>query len=103
MQIEIAQMLSVLYSLGMMGVLVSIGIQVVEDGVDAPSSALFLSLMAVFFISAVIHPQEFYCIYSFILYFLLTPSMYLFLIIYSITSLNDVSWGTRDSNEVNKI
>ena len=79
----------------MMGVMVSIGIQIAEDGVDAPSSVLFLGLMGSFIVAAFLHPQEYYCIFSLVLYYLLTPSMYLFLIIYSITSLNNVSWGTR--------
>lgn len=32
-----------------------------------------------------------------LLYFLVTPSMQMLLIIYSIANLNNVSWGTRES------
>ena len=41
-------------------------------------------------------PQEFWCVVPGIIYLLCIPSMYLLLIIYSITNLNVVSWGTRE-------
>ena len=40
--------------------------------------------------------QEIHCILSGIIYLLCIPAMYLLLIIYSITNLNNVSWGTRE-------
>lgn len=49
-----------------------------------------------FFIAACLHPQEFWCIASGIIYLLSIPSMYLLLILYSIINLNVVSWGTRE-------
>jgi len=49
-----------------------------------------------FFIAACLHPQEFWCVVPGLMYLLCIPSMYLLLIIYSITNLNVVSWGTRE-------
>ena len=39
--------------------------------------------------------------YGFI-YFLSIPSMYMLLTIYAVTNLNDVSWGTRESDTAEK-
>ena len=49
-----------------------------------------------FFVAACLHPQEFWCVVPGLMYLLCIPSMYLLLIIYSITNLNVVSWGTRE-------
>ena len=42
------------------------------------------------------HPQEIKCLPMGIIYLITIPSMYLFLVIYSIFNLNVVSWGTRE-------
>lgn len=55
-----------------------------------------MSMVGSFFIAACLHPQEFWCIASGIIYLLSIPSMYLLLILYSIINLNVVSWGTRE-------
>ena len=55
-----------------------------------------MTMVGSFFIAACLHPQEFWCIVPGIIYLLCIPSMYLLLIIYSITNLNVVSWGTRE-------
>ena len=46
--------------------------------------------------AAILHPQEFFCIVPGLLYFLLIPSMYMFMIIYALTNLHVVNWGTRE-------
>ena len=48
------------------------------------------------FDNCLILQESFSLIYGFI-YFLSIPSMYMLLTIYAITNLNDVSWGTRES------
>ena len=40
--------------------------------------------------------QEFWCLPNGIIYYITIPSMYLFLMIYSVFNLNVVSWGTRE-------
>ena len=55
-----------------------------------------MTLSGSFFVTALLHPQEFWCIVPGIIYLLCIPSMYLLLIIYSVANLNVVSWGTRE-------
>ena len=50
-----------------------------------------------FIFAAVLHPQEFWCLPNGIIYYITIPSMYLFLMIYSVFNLNVVSWGTREA------
>ena len=49
-----------------------------------------------FILSAIMHPQEFWCLPYGIVYYITIPAMYLLLVIYSIFNLNVVSWGTRE-------
>ena len=56
---------------------------------------MFLVAMT-FIIAAGLHPQESTAFLPVLIYYLLIPSMYLLLSIYSITNLNVVSWGTRE-------
>jgi hypothetical protein len=80
----------------MMAVLVGTALQLGEDGIGSPSAIFLIALSGSFFIAALLHPQEFWCIVPGLLYLLLIPSMYLLLIIYSLINLNVVSWGTRE-------
>ncbi|XP_076345619.1 LOW QUALITY PROTEIN: chitin synthase chs-2-like [Tachypleus tridentatus] len=95
-QILVAQIFSSAYALLMMAVLVGTSIQLSEDGVGSPSSIFLIGLSSSFFIAAVIHPQEFWCVVPGLLYFISVPSMYLLLILYSLVNLNVVTWGTRE-------
>ncbi|XP_022255271.1 uncharacterized protein LOC106470918 [Limulus polyphemus] len=95
-QILVAQILSSAYALLMMAVLVGTAIQLTHDGIGSPSAIFLIALSSSFLIAAIIHPQEFSCIISGLLYFISVPSMYLLLILYSLVNLNVVSWGTRE-------
>ena len=66
------------------------------QGWCSPTALFFMFVGATFIFAAVIHPQEFFNLIHGFLYFLLIPTMYLLLNIYSITNLNVVSWGTRE-------
>jgi chitin synthase len=79
-----------------MAVIVGTALQLGEDGVGSPSAIFLISMTGSFFIAACLHPQEFWCVVPGLMYLLCIPSMYLLLIIYSITNLNVVSWGTRE-------
>ncbi len=89
-------LLSTGYAMVMMAVIVGTALQLGEDGVASPSAVFLISMVGSFFIAACLHPQEFWCIVPGLIYLLCIPSMYLLLIIYSITNLNVVSWGTRE-------
>ena len=95
-QLLLSQILSTLYALVMMAVIVGTALQLGEDGISSPSAVFLMTMVGSFFIAACLHPQEFWCVVPGIIYLLCIPSMYLLLIIYSITNLNVVSWGTRE-------
>lgn len=61
---------------------------------------IFLALLTFSFIFAgAMHPYEFFCLTHGILYFLSVPAGYLVLVIYSLSNMNSVSWGTREVAE----
>merc|ERR1719334_482213 len=95
-QLLLSQLLSTFYALIMMAVIVGTALQLGEDGLGSPSAIFLISMTGSFFIAACLHPQEFWCVVPGLMYLLCIPSMYLLLIIYSITNLNVVSWGTRE-------
>merc|ERR1719215_2420262 len=95
-QLLLSQLLSTFYALIMMAVIVGTALQLGEDGIGSPSAIFLIAMIGSFFIAACLHPQEFWCIVPGLIYLLCIPSMYLLLIIYSITNLNVVSWGTRE-------
>eukprot|EP00095_Tigriopus_kingsejongensis_P011454 maker-scaffold271_size230452-snap-gene-0.8 protein:Tk11454 transcript:maker-scaffold271_size230452-snap-gene-0.8-mRNA-1 annotation:"isoform b" len=95
-QIIVAQILSIAYALVMMAVLVGLLIQISEDGWLAPTTLSFLFVAFCFIASAILHPQEFWCLPMGLIYYITIPSMYLFLVIYSVFNMNVVSWGTRE-------
>ncbi|CAG2218267.1 CHS1 [Mytilus edulis] len=63
-------------------------------------SAVFMYvLVGVFFIAGLFHPHELTDLFWGVLYFICIPAGYLFLIIYAICNLNNVSWGTRETQK----
>merc|ERR1712142_963183 len=95
-QLLLSQLLSTFYALIMMAVIVGTALQLGEDGLGSPSAIFLIAMTGSFFVAACLHPQEFWCVVPGLIYLLCIPSMYLLLIIYSITNLNVVSWGTRE-------
>ncbi|CAG7824713.1 unnamed protein product [Allacma fusca] len=96
-QLMLAQLLSVIYALVMVAVLIALILQVLEDGLLAPSSIFLVAITVSFVVSALLHPLEFSCLLHGLLYYITIPSMYMLLIIYSLFNLNDVTWGTRET------
>ncbi|XP_037071620.1 chitin synthase chs-2-like [Pollicipes pollicipes] len=95
-QLLVAQILSAAYALIMMAVIVGTTLQLYEDGPGSPSFIFLIATILSMVIAAVLHPQEFKCIFPGFIYLLSIPSMYLLLILYSLTNLNNVTWGTRE-------
>ncbi|XP_058450072.1 chitin synthase chs-2-like [Malaya genurostris] len=96
-QLIAAFFISAIYSLVMMAVLVGIVIQVMEDGILAPSSVFFLSVALQIVVTGLLHPQELEALPAGLVYYITIPSMYMLLVIYSVFNMNDVSWGTREN------
>lgn len=70
----------------------------VRDKTILTPSSMFIVIMALIsIITALLHPQEIGLIFHGVLYILCIPSAYLLLTIYSMTNMNNVSWGTREA------
>ena len=54
-------------------------------------------LIGVFLIAGLAHPTEFKCLLPGVLYFLCLPAAFVFLNIYALINLNNMSWGTRET------
>lgn len=61
-----------------------------------PSFFFLALLVCSFLLAGILHPYEFYCLTHGLLYFLSVPAGYLVLVIYSLSNMNCVSWGTRE-------
>jgi chitin synthase len=103
-QLAFAGIMSIGYALLMMVVIVGLILEMKKDGICAPTTIFMIFVIGVFVISAIMHPMEFYCLFHGLLYLLAIPAMSMLLMIYSITNLNVVSWGTREvSDDLGKI
>jgi chitin synthase len=96
-KIGFAAMLGTYYSILMMIVVVGTIVRVV-DGSWKTTAVLFLLIMAIiFFLTAICHPFEIGCVRPCFLFFLCIPTSYILVIIYSLTNMNQATWGTRDN------
>ena len=68
----------------------------VADNLPADVSSLYLGgLIAIFFLAALLHPTELFCLFHGVWYLLCLPSGYLLLIVYSVCNMTDRSWGKQ--------
>lgn len=56
-----------------------------------------VTMVLIFFGSACLHPMEFSNIIYGTVFFLMIPSTYVFLSLYSLINLNVINWGTREA------
>ena len=95
-QLTAAALISTLYTCVMVMVMVGILQSIATESLLNPS-LFFLALVVVCFLFAgLLHPYEISCLVHGILYFLTIPSGYLILVIYSMSNMHVVSWGTRE-------
>jgi len=67
-----------------------------DDGLPADVSSLYLGgLIGIFFLGALLHPTEAFCLLNGVWYLLCLPSGYLLLIVYSVCNMTDRSWGKQ--------
>lgn len=95
-QMTIASIMSAVYAILMTIVLVGTIGQAIEGGLTSPNVIFLVLLLFIFFTSALMHPEEFYCVIPGALYFICLPTGYLLLTIYYLCNMNTVSWGTRE-------
>ncbi|KAK3611790.1 hypothetical protein CHS0354_014142 [Potamilus streckersoni] len=96
-QLTFAGILSIAYSLVMMLVIIGLVITIVDLGFCSVTTIFFIYVASVFVISALLHPQEFSCIFHGFLYFLAIPATSVVMVLYSLCNLNVTSWGTRET------
>ncbi|XP_072304339.1 chitin synthase chs-2-like [Eucyclogobius newberryi] len=97
-QITVAAILSMMYAFLMLVVSMAIvGAMVKDNTIFTPSSMFVITMATIYFVTALMHPQEFPLVFYGLLYILCIPSAYLLLTIYSMVNLNNVSWGTRET------
>uniref|UniRef100_A0A3B4GG38 chitin synthase n=1 Tax=Pundamilia nyererei TaxID=303518 RepID=A0A3B4GG38_9CICH len=99
-QITIAGIMSVLYAFLMTASFFSIiGDMVIQQTFLTPTGLFLISMAIMYLITALLHPEEFFLIIYGLMYFICIPSGYLLLTIYSLVNMNNVSWGTRETNK----
>ncbi|XP_022537815.2 chitin synthase 1 [Astyanax mexicanus] len=99
-QLTIASILSVLYAFLMTAAFFAIIGDMVKEGTFITPTGIFLvSMTVLYLVTAILHPMEFGMIVYGLMYFICIPSGYLLLTIYSLVNMNNVSWGTRESNK----
>ncbi|XP_028676539.1 chitin synthase chs-1-like [Erpetoichthys calabaricus] len=97
-QINVAALLSIIYAFLMTATFIAIIGDIVSSNTIMSPTGLFLSTMGlIYVITALMHPQEFPILIYGLLYIICVPSAYLLLAIYSMTNMDNVSWGTRET------
>ena len=115
-QIDVAKILTFVFAIIMAVVISGIFTDVINDAIEGnpsnsttnPSnssdfrfpvdvSVIYLAVFALtFVIAGILHFNEILGLFHFIWYLLCLPSGYLFLLIYSVSNINNRSWGTRE-------
>eukprot|EP00121_Abeoforma_whisleri_P009126 Awhi_evm1s8385 len=73
----------------------------VADDPTTLSSSFVLFLVGTMIFTALLHPREAYCLISGIVYLFALPSVFIFLMVYSVANIDNVSWGTREGKTQN--
>ena len=95
-QIIVAIVASASYAIVMTIVLVGTVGTAIEGGLTSPNVVFLCMLVVIYFIAALLHPEEFACVIPGALYFICIPTGYLVLTIYYLCNMHVVSWGTRE-------
>ena len=96
LQLKAAAILTLGYALFMLAALISMLTDITDQGWCSPGTILTSAIAAAFICGALLHPQEFWNLPHAILFALLIPSVFVYLMIYVVVNLNDMAWGTRE-------
>uniref|UniRef100_A0A914YVZ9 chitin synthase n=1 Tax=Panagrolaimus superbus TaxID=310955 RepID=A0A914YVZ9_9BILA len=96
-QLFFAKISSITYAFIMLAVLIATTQQVVLETIFSPTSMFVLAMVLIFLFASFIHPKEFSNILYGSIFFLMIPSTYVFLSLYSLINLNVINWGTREA------
>nr|BBB15954.1 chitin synthase [Ciona robusta] len=95
-QVAVAGILTILYALVMMAVIVGVVGAMATNSILDPNNIFMIMLVGLYAFTGLVHPKELMCLIHGILYYLCVPSAFIFLMVYSLTNMNNVSWGTRE-------
>jgi len=95
-QLAIAGILTVIYALLMMAVMVGVIAALFSTSILDPTSIFEISLVGLYLITGILHPTEMMVLVHGLLYYVTVPSAFILLMIYSLSNMNNVSWGTRE-------
>ncbi|XP_076465689.1 uncharacterized protein LOC143297300 [Babylonia areolata] len=95
-QVNAAAILSSVYAIIMLLVTVGTVINLATASILSPDVLFLVALAVIFIFAGFIHPNELFCLFHGILYYLTVPSTFVFLTVFFLCNLNVVSWGTRE-------
>ncbi|XP_052793269.1 chitin synthase chs-2-like [Mya arenaria] len=96
-QLLVAAILSTAYTFVMVIVTIGMILNIVSETILSPSVIFLIFVGVAFLISALLHPQEFTCLFPGLLYYVSVPSTFIFLTVFYMCNLHDIRWGTRES------
>jgi len=95
-QLHLAAIFSTGYTFLWIMVTIGLLLQTARNSFPSPSVIFLIFVSVVFAISALLHPNEFSCLFHGLLYFVALPTSFIFMVVFYICNLNNVSWGTRE-------
>lgn len=95
-QLVTAGLFSMIYAAVMTIVLVGLIMSLSTSSVLNPGLFFLASVVASFVLAGFLHPYEFFCLLHGALFFICIPTSYVLLMIYSLSNMHDISWGTRE-------
>ncbi|CBY07843.1 unnamed protein product [Oikopleura dioica] len=93
--IGLATFLTFVYAILMVTVMIGLLVDAIECVAD-PNVLFFLALAVIYGIAALSHGEIVNLICG-LIYFMFIPSCFIFLQLYMVSNLNDISWGTRQN------
>ena len=95
-QITVAAVMSAVYAVVMLLVTIGTIINVATADIQSPDVLFLICVAVIFVVAGIVHPNELFCLFHGVLYFITVPSTFVFLTVFFLCNLNEVSWGTRE-------
>ncbi|XP_070177240.1 uncharacterized protein [Littorina saxatilis] len=95
-QIAVAAAMSAVYTVVMLLVTVGTIINVATASIVSPDVLFLICVAVIFIVAGFVHPNELFCLFHGILYYVTVPSTFVFLTVFFLCNLHVVSWGTRE-------
>lgn len=99
-QLFSAIVLSAVYGLAMLAILFGAVVNVIEFWLDSTVTYFLFGLLCLYLITIVLHLNEWREAVCGCIYYLGIPAGYVFLFIFAICNMHNLSWGTREQNTI---